>query len=327
MKAASFTFAILASFGCFAQAPKDVEVITLSNACYDCEFTIPKDKSVILKPVAGTTNRFCRITGKRNSQLTIDGKGTVVVEGGDTLIKVPSLKINDCALVLKSTGASEDKLKVVEVKNDLALECASLDCVMPASIKAEVRVIQANRIRLQNSRAKVNASSAGSEIFSADDSIMIGGGEMQLVADDDCFSAMNNITVNGGYIHATSLSDDVFDSNGDIVINDGTILAFSTAKGHEGFDVDPMKTESGNRPHQLTVNGGTIIATGGKKSDWPSQIIAAPGLKVSARTKLDSSAYSEKPLSILPNAGLISIKASFPRFPDDKCSILVISSR
>ena len=165
-----------------------------------------------------------------------------------------------------------------------------------------------------------NLTGPDAEVFSAADKIRIDAGTFELVASDDCFSAMTNITVNGGLVYAVSTGNDVFDSNGDMELNGGTILAFATAEGHEAFDVDPEQTESGASVHQLRINGGTIFATGGKTADWPNNLVAT--CDVYAAEDLDASAYSGKYVSVSSTVG-VKTTVKFPVFPQTKCAVLV----
>ena len=187
---------------------------------------------------------------------------------------------------------------------------------------AKPRVFKADeRIKVKGGDFDVNVPGPGAEVFSSDDAIVVDGGTLRLVADDDCFSAVNNITVNGGLLRLVSLNDDVLDSNGDIVVNGGTIVAYTAAKGHEAFDVDPMKTSEGTNPHRLTVNGGTIFATGGKDSDWPAEIVKGQGVVVYAQAGLASSAFSGRYLT-LPVANGVGATARLPLFRGRNCAIL-----
>ena len=164
-----------------------------------------------------------------------------------------------------------------------------------------------------------NLTGPDAEVFSAADKIKIDAGTFELVASDDCFSAMTNITVNGGLVYAVSTGNDVFDSNGDMELNGGTILAFATAEGHEAFDVDPEQTESGASVHQLRINGGTIFATGGKTADWPNNLVAT--CDIYAAEDLDASAYSGKYVSVNSTVG-VKTTVKFPVFPQAKCAVL-----
>ena len=214
--------------------------------------------------------------------------------------------------------------RLVETSGKQVYEGGKYSVTMPRNFAEAVkpRVFKADKsIRIKDGRFSVNAPGEGAEIFSSDDSVVIDGGSFGLVADDDCISAVNNITVNGGYLYALSLNDDVLDSNGDIVVNGGTILAFTTAKGHEAFDVDPMKTSAGTNPHRLTVNGGVIFATGGKDSDWPSEIVKGKGVDVWTGTNLKTFSYSGRVMTLKSDDGK-RYSARLPWFKGKSCSIL-----
>ena len=168
----------------------------------------------------------------------------------------------------------------------------------------------------------VNVKGPDAEIFSAADRITVDAGVFELVASDDCFSATTNITVNGGLVYAVSTANDVFDSNGDMELNGGTILAYTTADGHEAFDVDPELTGDNDLRHQLRVNGGTIFATGGKNSAWPSDLVTPEGFVLYSAADLATSDVSGKYASLKSTIDMITT-AKLPVFTDKKCALMM----
>ena len=191
----------------------------------------------------------------------------------------------------------------------------------------DARVFKSDKkINIKGGEYWINAVGQNSEIFSTSvdtedpktSSITITDGRFHLVAADDCFSADNLIQIDGGLIYAKSLYDDVFDSNGDMVINGGTILAYTTADGHEAFDVDPVLTGSYGSS-TLTVNGGTIFATGGKNAAWPAKTVKGTGVTVFAAAEVSAATYSEKYLS-LAGSGSVTYTAKLPAM-SGKCAI------
>lgn len=226
-----------------------------------------------------------------------------------------------------TVSLSGEGARFIDVAGDIKLKGGrcTVGCLKTGGEAAEARVFKAGKdIRISGGAYSVRVPAKGAEIFSSDGAILIEGGEFDLESDNDCFSALDDITVNGGLVHAVSLDDDVFDSNGGMTINGGTILAFTTAKGHEAFDVDPNKTKSGRGAHRLTVNGGTVFGTGGKKSAWPVDLVRGPGVRLEAGAELPANEYSGRFLTLSGTADGRSVKTTvrLPLFKGDTCAVL-----
>ena len=199
--------------------------------------------------------------------------------------------------------------RFVNASGDLNLKGGEFDVTMPVDCTSitNARVFKSDKeIKIKGGHYDVNVPGPGAEIFSAvkdkkDSIITVKDGTFELVADDDCFSADDRIDIQGGLFYAVSLNNDVFDSNGDMLISGGTIMAYATATGHEAFDVEPMVqgTEvSTFLPHQLTISGGTIFATGGKDAAWPENTVAGTGVNLYKVTGVDADGISEMYASI-----------------------------
>ena len=253
---------------------------------------------------------FNAVVGATKSSAVYVDKGSVVAtfKGGQTI-----------TAVLK--GAEP---RFISSAGDIEFKRCSAQVSMPnpTSSMYGARVFKTDkRITVSDGHYVADVQGPDAEIFSSADRITISGGTFELVSSDDCFSAMNRIAVSGGLFHAVSTSDDVFDSNGDMEITGGTIMAYTAAEGHEAFDVDPEETASGSYDHQLRIEGGTIFATGGKNSDWPDDLVVSDGLVVFAEEDLDSSAYSGRYLSLLSDYG-VKTTAKLPVFRQSKCAVL-----
>lgn len=198
--------------------------------------------------------------------------------------------------------------RFANVKCDLTLKNCNYNITMPESYASitNTRAFKSDKsIFIDGGTYEMSLPGPGSEAFSALDSIVVSNGTFNVFSSDDCFSAMTNIVVEGGQIYATS-NDDVFDSNGNMTINGGTILAYTTAEGHEAFDVYPEETESGSSVHCLTINGGVIFATGGPKSAWPANMQVSPALKRSDKSGTAALALSGKFRSFVTSDSYIS---------------------
>ena len=371
------------------------------------------------KPAEGTENEVGSITGPTAS-FKLEGKGTLSLEGPDTLVSVSNLHVKSGTFAVKSTGVTAAKTPVVNVlgyakqsggtidldladagqqtygiyianKNPKGTETvygefadgffhATVGGVKSAAVYgnkgsadvtfkggetvtatlvgAEARLLNiAGKLKLNGGDFtvtgettatdahvfkcdreisvkagvyRVTAAGTGSEIFSTSknkdgdpSTITISGGTFELVANDDCFNADDNITVSGGLIYAVSTANDVFDSNGDMTLAGGTILAFATGPDHEAFDVEPMATGDNGIPHVLTVNGGTLFGTGGAGSAWPTSVQTAEGVNVYQATGLAASSYSGKFLSIVGGqaGAMVTSAVKLPTFPGATCAI------
>ena len=110
-------------------------------------------------------------------------------------------------------------------------------------------------------KGDLNIAANNNEGISSVTHINIEGGNIRVKAVEDCLNANNDhvsvITVSGGYLYVESESGDGIDSNGDITITGGTLIALSTlADDSGGLDADG----------DVTIRGGTVIATGARLS-------------------------------------------------------------
>ena len=179
------------------------------------------------------------------------------------------------------------------------------------------RVFKTNKkISVTDGLFQIEVTGGGSEIFSTSidpedpktSSVTFAGGTFELSADDDCVSADTLIQIDGGLFYAVSAANDVFDSNGNMTINGGTIMAYALADGHETFDVD---AEASGNHGTLTVNGGTIFATGGADAKWPVKVVSGTGVVLLMEEGLYADGYSGKYLS-LAGSGSVTYTAKLP---------------
>ena len=94
--------------------------------------------------------------------------------------------------------------------------------------------------------------------------VTITGGEFNISTTDDALNASRDgnayINISGGRLYLNSSGADAIDSNGDISISGGTIVAVSTLGSEDGFDCDG----------RLTVTGGTLIGLSGSNHEYAS---------------------------------------------------------
>lgn len=94
-------------------------------------------------------------------------------------------------------------------------------------------------------------------------SIIIDGADTKLYiyAYDDAINAGTDFTVNNGTVYAYSVSNDAIDSNGNIRINGGMLLANGSHSPEQGIDTDVEQ--------MFTVTGGTVLSFGGSVGSAP----------------------------------------------------------
>lgn len=105
--------------------------------------------------------------------------------------------------------------------------------------------------------------------------MVVNGGTVQAYASDDAinvgissesnrgnaYADKGNITINGGNVLAYSTSNDAMDANGTIIINGGVAIAFGASGAECGFDCDN---------NTFLINGGTVMGFGGNNISTPS---------------------------------------------------------
>lgn len=101
-------------------------------------------------------------------------------------------------------------------------------------------------------------STEGGEGLESKNVMTINGGELYIYSKkDDAVNAKKSIVVNGGRVYARSDGNDGTDSNGTFTINQGLYISAGSNVPEGGIDCDQNK---------FTVNGGTLIGTGGSSS-------------------------------------------------------------
>ena len=111
------------------------------------------------------------------------------------------------------------------------------------------------------------------------------GGKVEVAAQDDAINSQGDMVINGGTIRAYSLTNDAFDSNCNIIINGGEVFASAYGMPEGGLD---SAEESG---YQLYINGGSVIAIGGRHS-MPDKQSRQPSVQWRLDNLADGKTYS-----------------------------------
>lgn len=109
---------------------------------------------------------------------------------------------------------------------------------------------------------------ANYEGISSTASILIEGGDIRIMANEDGLNAntdgTSHIGISGGYLYVHSAHGDGIDSNGTLTFDGGTVVSLGSLEDLSGgFDADGP----------VTINGGTIIATG---AHMPAPAVTSP---------------------------------------------------
>lgn len=97
----------------------------------------------------------------------------------------------------------------------------------------------------------------GGEGLESKNQLTINGGDIHITTVDDCINAKNHLQVNGGKIRCLSTGNDAIDSNGTMTFAGGTVLAAGTRSPEESFDCDQ---------NTFIVTGGNLFGFGGSCS-------------------------------------------------------------
>lgn len=135
----------------------------------------------------------------------------------------------------------------------------------------------------------------GAEGLESKTAVTVNGGTFYAKCYDDCINTSGIITFNGGFVYCWATGNDAIDSNygatGAVTINDGVIVALSTAGSpEEALDCD-------NNSY-MKLNGGYIFTAGGKmESGSLSNAGQAYYLNTSSVSYSSSNYYSLKDAS------------------------------
>ena len=141
----------------------------------------------------------------------------------------------------------------------------------------------------------------------------IDGGILEMVCADDCINTAGDLTIDGGWLYCGSTGNDAIDSNGNIAINGGVTLAFTTTSPECGIDLD---NRSG-----LLINGGIVISMGSATQ----MAYGSSGTQKSyLSTSVSASTYAGKYLVLSP--GTATVYAKIPAMSSTSGSLSLMCS-
>ncbi|GAB6393975.1 MAG: carbohydrate-binding domain-containing protein [Bacteroidales bacterium] len=229
----------------------DGKIYTTSTGATDSYTAacIKSDKNILL---AGG-NITCSSSGKGGKGIAADGTITIGIAGAD-----------NAGLTLTAGTSGERFL----VSGGGRPGESSADYANPKAVKCEGDMF----IHSGNISITCTQTTDGGEGLESKSTLTINGGNIDIHTYDDCINAENNITINGGYIYCTASGNDAIDSNGTLTITGGFTIANGARGAEDGFDADN---------HTFTINGGTVIGTGGASSNPTESQCKQPSIKCS----------------------------------------------
>ena len=95
----------------------------------------------------------------------------------------------------------------------------------------------------------------GSEGIESKGAMVVTGGTIEGWCYDDVINSKGDLTISGGYVYAHSTNNDAIDSNQNMYINGGVVIAEGAGGAECGIDAA--------EGYKAYINGGTVVALGG----------------------------------------------------------------
>ncbi|MBP3737752.1 MAG: carbohydrate-binding domain-containing protein [Muribaculaceae bacterium] len=95
----------------------------------------------------------------------------------------------------------------------------------------------------------------GSEGIESKGEMVVTGGTIEGWCYDDVINSKGDLTISGGYVYAHSTNNDAIDSNQNMYINGGVVIAEGAGGAECGIDAA--------EGYKAYINGGTVVALGG----------------------------------------------------------------
>ncbi|MCH5347362.1 MAG: carbohydrate-binding domain-containing protein [Muribaculaceae bacterium] len=139
-------------------------------------------------------------------------------------------------------------------------------------------------VTINGGNIDITTSGNGGEGIESKETLTITGGNIRVRAKDDAINSSSHMYIKGGVIDVISTGNDGLDSNGNIYIEDGIVMAFGAARPECGLDANE---EEG---YTVYFTGGYILAAGGGNSvptkSGSTQPFVTTGLTVDANTQV-----------------------------------------
>ncbi len=221
------------------------------------------------------------ITGTADKGISSDGE--VRIDGGRTTIltsggyeydsddsdytacsgvKADSvININGGELNIRSTGTGGKGLNcdseinnndgVIRIITTGKRQKDSQGSVSPKGIKADGNI----NINGGQTQVRLEGTGDGTEAIESKAEIHVEAGTVECYSYDDAINSAGNLTIDGGYVYARSYNNDGIDSNKNMYLNGGVVIAEGAGQPECGIDAAEQ--------YKAYINGGTVIAVGG----------------------------------------------------------------
>jgi len=133
-----------------------------------------------------------------------------------------------------------------------------------------------------------DGSSLSPEGIEAKSDMTINNGYLTINTTDDALNAGKSITINGGYLYCASSHNDAIDSNGELSLKGGVLVAIGSSAPEGSFDYDD---DDPSTTYAFRINGGTFVGIGGNtaKPTSVTQSVVVLGSLASGAMALKSS--------------------------------------
>lgn len=212
-----------------------------------------------------STDGYFEVNGGRTTVITT-GNGEYDADDNDTSasagIKADSIfTMNGGELYLKSTGTGG---KGINCDQDIVINDGTIRIVTTgeryyytSSLHSSAKGIKSDYdITINGGDIQVRTTGGeGSEGIEAKGKMYINSGIVEVYSYDDCLNSAEDMYLTGGYIYCYATNNDGIDSNGNIYIQGGSIVALGGSSPECGIDAA--------EGYNIYMTGGTLLSSGG----------------------------------------------------------------